>query len=180
MKVLIVPNYSREPAMDGAHQLEDWLDRQGVESVWAPDKKLFPGKKADLDGVGLAVSLGGDGTLLRAARLIGYTEIPLMGISYGHLGFLTCGGPEDLISAVDAALDAEASRVDVDLADVPYIDSTGIGVLVGAAHRAQEAGRTFVVARPQRNVARVLSLLGVSEELNVHVADDADQVGATE
>ena len=51
---------------------------------------------------------------------------------------------------------------------------------MGAAHRAQEAGRTFVVARPQRNVARVLSLLGVSEELNVHVADDADQVGATE
>ena len=107
MKVLIVPNYSREPAMDGAHQLEDWLDRQGVESVWAPDKKLFPGKKADLDGVGLAVSLGGDGTLLSAARLIGYTEIPLMGISYGHLGFLTCGGPEDLISAVDAALAGE-------------------------------------------------------------------------
>ena len=107
MKVLIVPNYSREPAMDGAHQLEDWLDRQGVESVWAPDKKLFPGNKADLDGVGLAVSLGGDGTLLRAARLIGYTEIPLMGISYGHLGFLPCGGPEDLISAVDAALAGE-------------------------------------------------------------------------
>ena len=70
--------------------------------------------------------------------------------------------------------------LDGDFSDVTYIDSTGIGVLVGAAHRAQEAGRTFVVARPQRNVARVLSLLGVSEELNVHVADDADQVGATE
>lgn len=55
----------------------------------------------------------------------------------------------------------------VDLAEVPYIDSTGIGVLVGAAHRAQEAGGMLVVARPQRNVERVLGLLGVSADLNI-------------
>ena len=85
-----------------------------------------------------------------------------------------------LRDALDEQLSSGEGAIAIDLADVPYIDSTGIGVLVGAAHRAQEAGRTFVVARPQRNVARVLSLLGVSEELNVHVADDADQVGATE
>ena len=87
---------------------------------------------------------------------------------------------EALDEALAHAAGLEGHHVCIDLSQVPYIDSTGIGVLVGAAHRAQEAGRTFVVARPQRNVARVLSLLGVSEELNVHVADDADQVGATE
>ena len=38
---------------------------------------------------------------------------------------------------------------------------------MGAAHRAQEAGKKLVVARPQSNVARVLGLLGVSGDLNI-------------
>ncbi len=55
----------------------------------------------------LVISLGGDGTLLRAARIVGYREIPLMGFSYGHLGFLTCGGPKDMRTTVAAALAGE-------------------------------------------------------------------------
>ena len=55
----------------------------------------------------------------------------------------------------------------VDLAGVPYLDSTGIGVLVGAAHRADEAGADLAVLNPQRNVARVLDMLGVSGELGI-------------
>ena len=55
----------------------------------------------------------------------------------------------------------------IDIANVPSIDSTGIGVLVGAAHRAREVGAKLVVASPQRNVARVLGLLGVQGDLNV-------------
>ena len=75
----------------------------------------------------------------------------------------------ELREAVDAALadTAAGAELVVDLAKVPYIDSTGIGVLVGAAHRCSEAGATLVVARPQRNVARVLGLLGVGADLNI-------------
>ncbi len=50
---------------------------------------------------------------------------------------------------------------------VVLIDSTGIGVLVGAAHRAQESGSVLVVANPQKNVERVFTLLGVDKDLNV-------------
>ena len=57
------------------------------------------------------------------------------------------------------------------VADVSYIDSTGIGVLVGIAHRAQEIQAVFVVAHPQKNVARVFDLLGVTEDLNVREND---------
>lgn len=64
-------------------------------------------------------------------------------------------------------LSAGVSELVVDLSEVPYIDSTGIGVLVGAAHHASEAGARFEVARPQRNVSRVLGLLGVGAELNI-------------
>ena len=56
--------------------------------------------------------------------------------------------------------------------DLTWIDITGIGVLVGAAHRAQELGRGLSVERPQRNVARVLSLLGVGADLNVTGAQE--------
>lgn len=107
MKVLLVPNYSRQPAVDGARRLANWLENEGVEVQWAHDKKLFPDKVIDTTGVGLVVSLGGDGTLLRAARIVEYSEIPMLGISYGHLGFLTCGGPDDLIKTVSDALAGE-------------------------------------------------------------------------
>ena len=104
MKVLLVPNYSRSHAVDGARRLSEWLEGEGVEVQWAHDKKLYPDRVVDTSGVGLVVSLGGDGTLLRAARIVGYSEVPIVGLSYGHLGFLTCGGPGDLIQTVSDAL----------------------------------------------------------------------------
>ncbi len=107
MKVLVVPNYSRSAAMDGARHLSSWLEREGIEVSWAHDKKLYPDRVVDLSGVGLVVSLGGDGTLLRAARIVEYSEVPMLGISYGHLGFLTTGGPDNLIDTVADALSGE-------------------------------------------------------------------------
>ena len=77
---------------------------------------------------------------------------------------------DELRSALDRQLESNVSELSVDLSQVPYIDSTGIGVLVGTAHRAGERGVRFEVVRPQRNVARVLGLLGVSADLNVREA----------
>lgn len=73
----------------------------------------------------------------------------------------------ELREAVDAALDTAEARVTVDIARVPYIDSTGIGVLVGAAHRATEAGKELRVQNPQPTVMRPLDLLGVADELGI-------------
>ena len=74
----------------------------------------------------------------------------------------------ELRDAIDAVLAREdVTAVSVDLAQVPYIDSTGIGVLVGAVQRAAEAGVTLTVGNPQRNVRRTLDLLGISGELGL-------------
>jgi len=82
-------------------------------------------------------------------------------------GEVDVSNADELRNAVDAALVLDAPEVTVDLSQVPYIDSTGIGVLVGAAHRAADAGKKLVVASPQKNVARVLGLLGVDDDLNI-------------
>jgi len=105
VKVLLVPNYARTDAVEGGKGLASWLEHEGVEVSWAPDKRRHDAERPCLaEGADLVVSLGGDGTLLRAARIVGYREIPLLGFSYGHLGFLTCGNPDNMCATVEAAL----------------------------------------------------------------------------
>ena len=80
-------------------------------------------------------------------------------------GEIDISNADSLRNAIDLALEQPTEAVELDFAQVSYIDSTGIGVLVGAANRAQEAGVAFSVAHPQANVKRVLGLLGVERQL---------------
>ena len=82
-------------------------------------------------------------------------------------GEVDVSNASELRDALDTALADGAKEVEADFTEVAYIDSTGIGVLVGAAHRAQESGSVLIVANPQKNVERVFTLLGVDKDLNV-------------
>ena len=55
-----------------------------------------PKEKADF-----ALVLGGDGTLLRACKKLCKYDIPMLGINYGHLGYLTECNPDMAISSID-------------------------------------------------------------------------------
>lgn len=109
MKVFLVPNYYKQEAVESGLALELWLTRQGFEVDWAPDQRSGIESTPDLSDCGLVISLGGDGTLLRAARIVGYSEVPILGLSYGHLGFLTAASPEDrnVLTVVGDALAGE-------------------------------------------------------------------------
>ena len=52
----------------------------------------------------LVVAIGGDGTLLRATRLIAGHDVPLLGVNRGRLGFLTDIGAADMLERVDEVL----------------------------------------------------------------------------
>lgn len=52
----------------------------------------------------LVIAVGGDGTLLYAARLVARHNVPLLGVNRGRLGFLTDVMPQDMLQSVDAAL----------------------------------------------------------------------------
>lgn len=63
------------------------------------------GEKADL-----LLAIGGDGTLLYAARLVARHDVPLLGINRGRLGFLTDVMPQDVAACLDAALSGALER----------------------------------------------------------------------
>jgi NAD+ kinase len=77
---------------------EDQVGPGGAEIV--PEEEL--GSRVDV-----AVVLGGDGTMLRAARLVADQGRPVLGINLGQLGFLTGFAPEEARAAVTAALAGE-------------------------------------------------------------------------
>ena len=56
---------------------------------------------ADLE---IAIVLGGDGTILRAAELTRDSEVPLLGVNLGHVGFLAEAEREDLTATVERVL----------------------------------------------------------------------------
>ena len=53
-----------------------------------------------LDGAELVVVLGGDGTILRAAEVVRGSDVPLLGVNLGHVGFLAEAERDDLAETV--------------------------------------------------------------------------------
>ncbi len=60
-----------------------------------------------LVGSDMVLSLGGDGTFLRAVRLIGQADVPIAGVNLGGLGFLAEFAAEDFLSSLDKILTGE-------------------------------------------------------------------------
>jgi len=70
-----------------------------------PLHSLLPGVPVfDPAGIDLLLTLGGDGTLLRGARMVAPFHTPVLGINLGHLGFLTSVGPEELDASLARVL----------------------------------------------------------------------------
>ena len=71
----------------------------------------------------------------------------------------------DPLRDIFAAAAREVAAVEVDMSGVDFLDSTGIGVLVGGRNAALAHGSTFVVTRPSEPVSSVLEMSGVLQTL---------------
>jgi NAD+ kinase len=83
-RILLVGSREKAQVASVAQQISSWLSERGdiVEMVWLEDK---PSNAVQAQ---LAVVLGGDGTILNAARWLGSSEVPIVGVNIGKLGFL--------------------------------------------------------------------------------------------
>jgi NAD+ kinase len=88
-KVLLVIHPSKSEAADLAADLAAQLDKAGFEVLSNFSKKLpHINPLESIAGVEVAVVLGGDGTILRAAEIVQGHKIPILGINMGTVGFL--------------------------------------------------------------------------------------------
>jgi NAD+ kinase len=94
--VIVTPDGDCTPQL---HQIAAWAGEQHVEVVEL-------GSTADPSGdgasCGLVIALGGDGTILRALQLAMPHRVPVLGVNFGHVGFLADIGREALQAALDA------------------------------------------------------------------------------
>jgi len=107
----LVVHEQRPEAADLARQAARWLlDRHhavrlpkaDAENVGLSEHGCPPESLAD--GLDLTVTLGGDGTMLRAVSLVSRSGVPLLGVNLGRLGYLADLEPEALTEALERVL----------------------------------------------------------------------------
>lgn len=115
-RVALVVHHGRAQARELASRAIEWFETRGHE-VFVP--------KADAAACGLdrwgredaeiasaaelALSLGGDGTMLRTVDLVASAGAPVLGVNVGRLGYLTEVGPEEMESALGRLVDGQHS-----------------------------------------------------------------------
>jgi NAD+ kinase len=91
---------------DAVERLEEVARRAGVAIV------------ADGEGADVAIVLGGDGTMLRAlTRYLG-TGVPVLGVNYGRVGFLTALASDDLETGLARVLAGELRTIELSTLEV--------------------------------------------------------------
>lgn len=107
-KIGIVANKNKDKDLKFANKLKDLITDRGGEYIFDEDSAAglnldcsFHNTDTIIKDADIVFSLGGDGTLLRAARKIEFADKPILGINLGTLGYLTQADKEHVSRAVD-------------------------------------------------------------------------------
>jgi NAD+ kinase len=174
----------RKTAVDAANTVARVASAAGVRLLIGPDQAaLLAAAGAETaaefpNGADLVVSLGGDGTLLRAAHLAVPHGIPIIGVDFGRMGFLTGLGRGDYAAALEkllqhgieverrTVLEATAGTKRVLAINDVHIDrkqhghTVTFGIALGGEHVADIPADGIVVSSPTGSTAYFLSAGG--------------------
>lgn len=98
-KFYVITNTSKDSTLNTTKRIKQYLESKGKECVLAENGFSLP---KDTDCV---LVLGGDGTLIRAARELHSYDVPFLGINMGTLGYLTEVEVQNIESAIDQLLE---------------------------------------------------------------------------
>ena len=128
----LIVHLGRHEAHAHARDLVEWLVAEGHTVRVPPDEAAVSGLDAHrvdsdqfADSLDLVVSLGGDGSMLRAVELVGAAEVPILGVDHGRLGYLTEVEPAKAQQAVARALAGDHELEDRMLVEVSMIPASG-------------------------------------------------------
>lgn len=109
-KIGVVIGPQKTAAWDVVRDLQAWCEARGIElkaraiketAQLMPCERLVEQEGELAEDLDLLVSLGGDGTMLGVSRFIGVRQVPVLGVNFGFLGYLTEFTLEELFSALD-------------------------------------------------------------------------------
>lgn len=107
----LIVHLGRDKAAAHARDLADWLTAEGHTIRMPPEDAEVSGldghavpAESFASGLDLVVTLGGDGSILRAVELLGDAPVPILGVDHGQLGYLTEVEPGEAQNAVARAL----------------------------------------------------------------------------
>lgn len=140
MKVGLVVHSGREDSVTAAVEAAALLREHGVDvrtlhEGTPPDRLPEPVVEpaAFADGLDLTISLGGDGTLLRAAHLCRARQVPVLGINLGRLGFLAEVERDQLDHLATAIAQRDYVTEERATLDVAVLSPDGEGLMQGWA-----------------------------------------------
>ena len=101
--IVVKPDHAE--ALATAADLSAWLKTNGIEQIGEPlsagDRRVEHESSLKAD---LVVVLGGDGTMISTARMIGGREVLVLGVNYGSLGYLTDFRIEEMFPALESII----------------------------------------------------------------------------
>ncbi|HIE08362.1 MAG TPA: anti-sigma factor antagonist [Armatimonadetes bacterium] len=122
---------------------------------------------------------GGAESLVQEGGMKGMLDISTREVE-DKLAVIKVRGDVDIYTApqlretIHKVVDAGRSDVIVDLGGVDFIDSTGLGVLIGGLRRARERGGELVIASPSERVRRILEITDLRRIFRIFkTADEA-------
>jgi NAD+ kinase len=107
LHILVTRNSSSTEAVDASVTLLAYLSSQDIPVTLVDALETDGLDPHDFD---LAVSLGGDGTMLQTAHFARESSLPILGLNFGHLGFLVNKADDGVVAAVAAALSGDVVR----------------------------------------------------------------------
>lgn len=198
--VAILLNQEKPDAVRLACELVPWLEDRGLrviaehEAAAAMGDLALSRDKKGLASADFAVVMGGDGTLLRASRVLSPAGVPMLAVHFGRFGFLTEAEPDAAREAISRVLDGNyridermmfrsavyrsGKRIgsstalnDVVIAKGPLARMLRLGTHVSGEYISTYAADGLIVATPTGSTAYSLSAGGplITPDLKVIV-----------